>query len=69
MKTLNLILKEAGLAGLTGWQIVRVMYFILSMCLLCVSDDTHPLVVVGIVINLYIAYRFVRSVPVRPKID
>ncbi len=69
MKTINLILKEAGLAGLTAWQIVRVIYFVFSLCLLSVSDDTHMVVVAAIVANLYVAYRLVRNVPIRPKID
>jgi hypothetical protein len=64
------IIKEIMLPfkGLTKKQKAIVAYFILSLCSLCVSDNTPILIVFLIVLNFANAARLVRKVPL-PEID
>lgn len=62
------IVRELKMKGLTPKQRLIVWYFALSLCSLCVSDETPLLIVVLLILNFANAARLVRKVPM-PKFD
>jgi hypothetical protein len=65
MKTL---LKEFRFQGLTFKQKAIVLYFVLSICLLCIGDGSPVWAIVLVVLNFANASRLVKKVPL-PDID
>jgi len=57
------IVRELKMKGLTPKQRLIVWYFALSLCSLCVSDETPLLIVVLLILNFANAARLVRKVP------
>lgn len=55
------ILKELGIYGLTAKQWVVLTYFIMSLCLLSIGDESPIWVIVIVVINFFNSARLVRK--------
>lgn len=62
------IVRDLKMKGLTSKQRLTVWYFALSLCSLCVSDETPLWIVVFLVLNFANAARLVRKVPM-PKFE
>ncbi|MDR2919716.1 MAG: hypothetical protein LBV72_10185 [Tannerella sp.] len=63
------LLKMLGLSGLSFKHKLAVIYFCISLCLLSVSNETHPLILLAIVANFYLSVRLVKKVPLKIEID
>lgn len=58
------LFKELGLSGFTLKQKFMVWYFILSFCMLCISDDSKLWIVAIVVVNFINSARLIRKVPI-----
>jgi hypothetical protein len=62
------LLKELGLQGLNCKQKAIVAYFVISLCTLCVSDETPICVLILLVLNFANSARLIKKVPL-PELE
>lgn len=61
-------INELRMPGLTWKQRAIVWYFVISLCMLCITDDSPLWAIAFVVLNFANAARLVRKVPL-PEID
>lgn len=69
MKTIKLALEELGLLGLTWKQKATVIYFILSLCMLAIPDDSSILLIIAVIVNFFISALCVKKAGLNIKVD
>jgi hypothetical protein len=57
------IINELKMPGLTWKQKLIVWYFVISLCLLCITDDSPLWAIAFVVLNFANAARLIRKVP------
>ncbi|MDR1881779.1 MAG: hypothetical protein LBR26_03235 [Prevotella sp.] len=57
------LIKEFKLPGLTWKQKAIACYFLLSLCMLCITDDSPLWAIILVVLNFANAARLVKKVP------
>jgi hypothetical protein len=62
------ILKELAMPNLTWKQRLIVWYFVISLCSLCITDDSPLWAIALVVLNFANAARLVRKIPL-PESD
>ena len=62
------LMKEFAMPGLTWKQKAIVWYFVVSLCTLCVTDDSPIWAIVLIVLNFANAARLIKKIPL-PDLD
>jgi len=61
-------INEIIMSGLTRKQKAVIWYFIISLCSLCITDDSPLWAIAVVVLNFANAARLIRKVPI-PKVE
>lgn len=69
MKIIKFALKELGLSGLAWKWIAAAIYFIASLCLLAIPDDSNIMTVAIVMANFFISFICVKKVGIKIKVD
>ena len=62
------LINELKLQGLTWKQKAICLYFLISFCSLCITDDSPLWAIAFVILNFANAVRLLRKVPI-PKIE